>query len=117
MVRCGRPDRSTATRSTCPANVSGWSRCTASRPSSGVTTCPTYKERGAMEAILGLVVLVIALFVIVTVVKSVRIVPQQRMDVVERFGKYKRTLSPGLNVLAPMIDSVRTKVDMREQVV
>jgi regulator of protease activity HflC (stomatin/prohibitin superfamily) len=70
-----------------------------------------------MEAILGLVVLVIALFVIVTVVKAVRIVPQQRMDVVERFGKYQRTLSPGLNLLVPMIDSVRTKVDMREQVV
>jgi regulator of protease activity HflC (stomatin/prohibitin superfamily) len=70
-----------------------------------------------MEAILGVVILIIAIFVIVTVVKSVRIVPQQRMDVVERFGKYKRTLSPGLNLLVPAIDGVRTKVDMREQVV
>src|SRR4051812_34579936 len=70
-----------------------------------------------MEAILGLVVLVIALFVIVTVVKAVRIVPQQRMDVVERFGKYQRTLSPGLTLLVPMIDSVRNKVDKREVVV
>src|SRR4051794_39704817 len=39
------------------------------------------------------------------------------MDVVERLGKYHRTLSPGLNLLVPIIDSVRTKVDMREQVV
>ena len=39
------------------------------------------------------------------------------MDVVERLGKYKRTLSPGLNLLVPFIDAVRTKVDMREQVV
>jgi regulator of protease activity HflC (stomatin/prohibitin superfamily) len=60
---------------------------------------------------------VIALFVLVTVAKSVRTVPQQRMDVVERLGKYKRTLSPGLNLLVPFVDAVRTKVDMREQVV
>jgi regulator of protease activity HflC (stomatin/prohibitin superfamily) len=70
-----------------------------------------------MEVVIGLVIFVIALFVVVAVAKSVRIVPQQRMDVVERFGKYKRTLSPGLNLLIPLTDSVRTKVDMREQVV
>src|SRR5437764_11023778 len=39
------------------------------------------------------------------------------MDVVERLGKYQRTLKPGLNLLMPFIDAVRTKVDMREQVV
>ena len=39
------------------------------------------------------------------------------MDVVERLGKYKRTLNPGLNLLVPFVDAVRTKVDMREQVV
>ncbi|MGC9665678.1 SPFH domain-containing protein [Planosporangium sp. 12N6] len=49
--------------------------------------------------------------------KSVRVVPQQRMDVVERLGKYHRTLTPGLNLLVPFLDAVRTKVDMREQVV
>jgi regulator of protease activity HflC (stomatin/prohibitin superfamily) len=70
-----------------------------------------------MEAVVGVLILVIALFVLVTVGKSIRTVPQQRMDVVERLGKYKRTLSPGLNILVPFVDSVRTKVDMREQVV
>uniref|UniRef100_UPI002104D4C7 SPFH domain-containing protein n=1 Tax=Paractinoplanes polyasparticus TaxID=2856853 RepID=UPI002104D4C7 len=70
-----------------------------------------------MEAVIGVLVLVVALFAIVTLVKSVRIVPQQRMDVVERLGKYKRTLSPGLNLLVPFVDAVRSKVDMREQVV
>ena len=70
-----------------------------------------------MEAILAILVVVIALFAVITVVKSVRIVPQQRMDVIERLGKYKRTLSPGLNLLVPFVDAVRTKVDMREQVV
>jgi regulator of protease activity HflC (stomatin/prohibitin superfamily) len=70
-----------------------------------------------MEAIILVLVIVIAVFAVTTLVKSVRIVPQQRMDVVERLGKYKRTLSPGLNLLVPFVDAVRTKVDMREQVV
>ncbi len=59
----------------------------------------------------------IALVVVVTLTRAVRVVPQQRMDVVERLGKYQRTLRPGLNLLVPFIDAVRTKVDMREQVV
>ncbi|ASW55854.1 SPFH domain-containing protein [Plantactinospora sp. KBS50] len=59
----------------------------------------------------------VALIVVITLIRAVRIVPQQRMDVVERLGRYKRTLSPGLNLLVPFIDAVRTKVDMREQVV
>ncbi|SCF03661.1 SPFH domain-containing protein [Micromonospora mirobrigensis] len=59
----------------------------------------------------------VALIVVVTLAKAVRIVPQQRQDVVERLGKYKRTLNPGLNLLVPFVDAVRTKVDMREQVV
>jgi len=59
----------------------------------------------------------IAFIVIIVLVRSVRQVPQQRMDVVERLGKYHRTLSPGLNLLVPIVDSVRSKVDMREQVV
>jgi regulator of protease activity HflC (stomatin/prohibitin superfamily) len=59
----------------------------------------------------------VALIVIITLLRSVRVVPQQRMDVVERLGKYQRTLSPGLNILVPFLDAVRSKVDMREQVV
>ncbi|WP_433829656.1 SPFH domain-containing protein [Actinoplanes sp. CA-015351] len=70
-----------------------------------------------MEVIIAVLVIVIAVLAVTTLVRSVRIVPQQRMDVVERLGKYKRTLSPGLNLLVPFVDAVRTKVDMREQVV
>ncbi|MDT5034011.1 MAG: hypothetical protein QOC94_4182 [Actinoplanes sp.] len=70
-----------------------------------------------MDIVIGLLVFVIALFAVITLIRSVRIVPQQRMDVVERLGKYKRTLNPGLNLLVPFVDAVRTKVDMREQVV
>ena len=70
-----------------------------------------------MEAVVGVLIIVILMFVIVTLLRSVRVVPQQRMDVVERLGKYKRTLAPGLNLLVPFVDAVRSKVDMREQVV
>ncbi|GIF12090.1 SPFH domain-containing protein [Actinoplanes teichomyceticus] len=70
-----------------------------------------------MEAVIAVLVIVIAIFAVTTIVRSIRIVPQQRMDVVERLGRYKRTLSPGLNLLVPFIDAVRSKVDMREQVV
>src|SRR3954463_7710470 len=69
-----------------------------------------------MDVVIGVLVFVIALFAVITLIRSVRIVPQQRMDVVERLGKYKRTLSPGLNLLVPFVDAVRTKLDMREVV-
>ena len=72
---------------------------------------------GGAEIIGVIIAAVIVLWLVVTVARSVRIVPQQRMDIVERLGKYKRTLSPGLNLLVPFVDSVRNKLDMREAVV
>ncbi|ANH39780.1 Modulator of FtsH protease HflK [Nocardioides dokdonensis FR1436] len=60
---------------------------------------------------------VLFLFVIVVLGKTIRIVPQARAGVVERFGKYKDTLAPGLNIVVPFIDKVRYMIDMREQVV
>ena len=60
---------------------------------------------------------VIAIFVIVVVFRSIRIIPQAYTGVVERLGRYQRTLSPGLNLLVPFIDRLRPLVDMREQVV
>jgi regulator of protease activity HflC (stomatin/prohibitin superfamily) len=69
------------------------------------------------QAILLVLAAVVALAVISVLFRSVRVVPQQRMDVVERLGKYQRTLKPGLNLLVPFVDAVRSKVDMREQVV
>ncbi|RKR86916.1 regulator of protease activity HflC (stomatin/prohibitin superfamily) [Micromonospora pisi] len=70
-----------------------------------------------MDVAIAVLFAAVALLVVITFAKAVRIVPQQRQDVVERLGKYKRTLQPGLNLLVPFIDAVRTKVDMREQVV
>jgi regulator of protease activity HflC (stomatin/prohibitin superfamily) len=60
---------------------------------------------------------VVAVFVIVVLVRAVRIVPQATAGVVERLGKYHKTLSPGLNLLVPFIDRMRPLIDMREQVV
>ncbi len=60
---------------------------------------------------------IIALFAIMLAAKTVRIVPQARAGVVERFGRYQRTLSPGLAIVVPFIDRVGAMIDMREQVV
>ena len=57
------------------------------------------------------------LFVVVLLAKTVRIVPQARAGIVERFGKYKGTLPAGLNIVVPFIDKVRYMIDLREQVV
>src|SRR5215217_1896480 len=60
---------------------------------------------------------VLVLFAILVLAKTIRIVPQARAGIVERFGKYRATLSPGLNVVTPFVDRVRYVIDMREQVV
>ncbi len=65
----------------------------------------------------GIVAAVVALLVIVTVLRSVRIVPQARARNVERFGRYRKTLEPGMNFVIPMIDRVKKEIDLREQVV
>ncbi len=62
-------------------------------------------------------VIVVAIFVVVVLVRSIRIVPQAYAGVVERLGRYRKTLQPGLNILVPFIDRMRPLVDMREQVV
>jgi regulator of protease activity HflC (stomatin/prohibitin superfamily) len=62
----------------------------------------------------GLIVLiVIALFVLFVAARTVRIIPQARAGVVERLGRYQRTLSPGLTIVVPFIDRVRPLIDLR----
>ncbi|GAA0994859.1 SPFH domain-containing protein [Subtercola frigoramans] len=63
------------------------------------------------------IVLVIVIFVIVILAKAIRIIPQASAGVVERLGKYHKTLMPGLNLLVPFIDRLRPLIDLREQVV
>src|SRR6201997_2221379 len=60
---------------------------------------------------------VVALIVLLTVVRSVRIVPQARARNVERFGRYRKTLEPGMNFIIPFVDRVKPLIDLREQVV
>src|SRR6266576_3541988 len=64
-----------------------------------------------------IVLLVIAFFVLLVVGRTIRIIPQARASVVERLGRYSRTLEPGLAVVVPFVDRVRPLIDLREQVV
>jgi regulator of protease activity HflC (stomatin/prohibitin superfamily) len=60
------------------------------------------------------VVLFILLFVVVTIAKGVRIVPQGEEWIVERLGKYRTTLTPGLHILIPYIDAVKYTVTTKD---
>ena len=64
-----------------------------------------------------IIVVVICIAVLLTVVRSVRIIPQARARNVERFGRYRKTLEPGLAFIIPFVDRVKTVIDLREQVV
>src|SRR4026209_3064255 len=64
-----------------------------------------------------IVIIIVALIVLVTLARTIRIVPQARAGVVERLGRYSRTLTPGLTIVVPFIDRVRPLLDLREQVV
>ena len=59
----------------------------------------------------------VVIFALVVVVRSIRIIPQATAGIVERLGRYHKTLTPGLNLLIPFIDRLRPLLDMREQVV
>ncbi len=67
--------------------------------------------------VVGILFVLLLLLVVFALVKTVRIVPQARAGIVERFGKYKSTLPAGLNIVVPVIDRVRYMIDLREQVV
>ena len=64
-----------------------------------------------------IIVLVVAVIVLAVFARTVRIVPQARARVVERLGRYHRTLTPGLALIVPFIDRLRSEIDLREQVV
>jgi regulator of protease activity HflC (stomatin/prohibitin superfamily) len=68
-------------------------------------------------SVVGILFALLLLLVVFALAKTVRIVPQARAGIVERFGKYKATLPAGLNVVVPVVDRVRYMIDLREQVV
>src|SRR3989440_12311724 len=61
--------------------------------------------------------LVVAAFVVLTIARTIRIVPQARAGVIERLGRYSRTLNAGLAIVIPFVDRLREMIDLREQVV
>src|SRR5215472_12922174 len=71
--------------------------------------------QGAVAGLLLFVVLVI--FAVIVVAKSVALIPQAEAAVIERLGRYSRTVSGQLTLLVPFIDRVRARVDLRERVV
>ena len=64
-----------------------------------------------------IVLAVIALVVLVTIAQGIRIVPQARAGIVERLGRYHRTLEAGLGIVVPYVDRVKPLIDLRETVV
>ena len=70
-----------------------------------------------VQIVIFVIVAIIAIFVLVALFRSIRIIPQATAGVVERLGRYHKTLMPGLNIVVPFVDRVRPLIDMREQVV
>ena len=70
-----------------------------------------------MDLVLPIFFVLIVLLVVVGLTKTVKIVPQARAGIVERFGKYRTTLNAGLSIITPFVDRVRYTIDLREQVV
>jgi len=87
-----------------------------------VTVCVRYRLTWAEIVVMGAIIAIVLIVLIVglavaAVVRGVRIVPQARAGIVERFGRYHRTLYAGLNIVVPFIDRLRPLIDLREQVV
>ena len=66
----------------------------------------------------GLIVLIVlVIFAVIVIVRTIKIVPQQTSLIIERLGRYSRTLNAGIHFLVPFVDKVRANIDLREQVV
>jgi len=58
----------------------------------------------------------VAIIVVIVLMRTIRIVPQKQVKIIERLGKYHRTAEAGLNTIVPFLDSVRETIDLREQI-
>ena len=58
----------------------------------------------------------LSLFLLVVLLRTIKIVPQKQVKIIERLGKYHRTAEAGLNTILPFLDSVRATIDLREQI-
>src|ERR1700752_2604508 len=71
-----------------------------------------------MSTLVATILIVVFVALVVAVIsRSVRIIPQAMAGMVERFGRYHRTLPAGLNMVTPFVDRLRPLIDLREQVV
>jgi regulator of protease activity HflC (stomatin/prohibitin superfamily) len=64
----------------------------------------------------GIVLLAFAFVLLVVLLRTIKIVPQKQVKIIERLGKYHRTAEAGLNTIIPFLDSVRDTIDLREQI-
>ncbi|HEY2657763.1 MAG TPA: SPFH domain-containing protein [Solirubrobacteraceae bacterium] len=64
-----------------------------------------------------IVAAVVVIFLVILFARTIRIVPQARAGIVERLGRYHRTLSPGMSLVMPFVDRLKPLIDLREQVV
>ncbi len=64
-----------------------------------------------------IVLIVLGLLVLFILSRAIRIVPQARAGIIERLGRYQRTLDPGLALVIPFVDRLRPLIDLRETVV
>ncbi len=62
------------------------------------------------------VVIAFAILMLVVLWKSIKLVPQKQVMIVERLGKFHKEASAGLNIIVPFVDSIRTTIDIREQI-
>ena len=58
----------------------------------------------------------IAVFLLIVLLRTIKIVPQKQIKIIERLGKYHRTAEAGLNTIVPFLDAVRATIDLREQI-
>lgn len=65
---------------------------------------------------MSIALLVVVLFVLIVLLRTIKIVPQKQVKIIERLGKYHRTAEAGLNTIVPFLDSVRETIDLREQI-
>src|SRR5262249_8907809 len=63
-----------------------------------------------------LLLLGLAIFLLVVLLRTIKIVPQKQVKIIERLGKFHRTAEAGLNTIVPFLDSVRATIDLREQI-
>jgi len=64
-----------------------------------------------------IVLIILVVLVFIALIKTIQVIPQASAAIVERFGRYTRTLNAGLNIVVPFIDTIRNRIDLREQVV